>query len=135
MRACVRVCHGMSDEEDGGLEEQLHVAAEFGQRLLRQNEQLQRDNAALRLEIADGAAQYDARMRQQETMLVEPLQRRVEELEDTVSICCFETRFANTLLMHPRPTLAGDDRGGNEARPAESTGRERRTVGEARRHR
>lgn len=76
----------MSDEEDGGLEEQLRVAAEYGRGLLRLNEKLQQDNAALRLEIADGAAQYDARMRQQETTLVEPLQRRVEELEDTVSV-------------------------------------------------
>jgi hypothetical protein len=123
----------MSDEEDGGLEEQLRVAAEYGQGLLRLNEKLQRDNAALRLEIADGAAQYDARMRQQETMLVEPLQRRVEELEDTVRMC---TRLNLRIqLMRPGPTLAGHDRGGDEAGTAESAGRERRTVGKARWHR
>ena len=75
----------MSDDEDQDPEEQLRVAAEFGQALLRQNEQLQRDNAALRLEVADGAAHYGERMRQQEAVLVEPLQRRVEELEDTVA--------------------------------------------------
>ena len=63
--------------------EQLKVAAEYGQALLRQNEQLQRENAALRLEVQDITNQQEARMRQQATSLVEPLQRRVEELEDT----------------------------------------------------
>eukprot|EP01046_Picozoa_sp_COSAG06_P007732 COSAG06_NODE_382_length_16566_cov_8.629137_17_plen_107_part_00 len=101
----------MSDDEDDGPEEQLRVAAEYGQALLRQNEQLQRDNAALRLEVADGAAQFDSRMRQEETMKVEPLQRRVEELEDTVRITLLTRRVAAlarplfALAMLPRSTV------------------------------
>lgn len=97
----------MGDDEDGGLEEQLRVAAEYGQGLLRLNEQLQRDNAALRLEIADGAAQYQARMYAQETALVEPLQRRIEELEDAVSVFA-DIPSTRTSLMCVCPALAGN---------------------------